>query len=184
LKDQTSFSDDTFFIEIVEPVLTRVLARLPLGNAHDGGGGPAVAADVTAPLAVTTAMIVASARDVRLTRTLGATFTFDSHRIRGGTTVTDYFTMSLLNFGGVGSRSGARSPGQSVISTAWAVAIASALGPASSIGAASDAPSDQNLPARIVVLSGFQGDRPPPDAAISGSFKAAAGLFVTRKTQG
>ena len=51
-------------------------------------------------------------------------------------------------------------------------------------GAASDTPSSQNLSARIVVLSGFQGNHPPPDAAISGSFKAAAGLFVTRKTQG
>jgi hypothetical protein len=82
-----------------------------LGNAHDGDGGSAVAADVTAPLAVTTAMIVASARDVRLTRTLGAMFTFDSDRIRDGTTVTDYFTMSLLNFGGVGSRSGSKVSG-------------------------------------------------------------------------
>lgn len=62
--------------------------------------------------------------------------------------------------------------------------IASALGAVSSIGAASDTPSGQNLPARIVVLSGFQGNHPPPDAAISGSFKTAAGLFVTRKTEG
>src|ERR1700686_1636048 len=80
LKDQASFSDDTFCNEMVEPPATRVLARLPLGNDQDGDGGPAAAATVMGPLAVTRATIVASERQVTLTRAVGTQFIRDLHR--------------------------------------------------------------------------------------------------------
>src|SRR5580692_507043 len=70
MKPQANFSDDTFFEEMVEPMATRVFARLPFGNAHDGDAGLAPAAELTPPLAANKAMIVASTREVTTRRTV------------------------------------------------------------------------------------------------------------------
>jgi hypothetical protein len=70
MKPQANFSVDTFFWEMVEPPATRVFARLPFGNAHDGDAGLAPAAELTPTIAANTAVIVVSLREVTTRRTL------------------------------------------------------------------------------------------------------------------